>query len=831
MEKLMLLYTKVETYGNKIYFSGLKNGKKVNVESKFKPCYFIESQNKNSEYKSIYGAPLLKRECEIRDFYNIESNKNYHGTIRPQYQFINEYFPDLEDFDSKLIDVWFWDIEIDVNDKFPSPEFADAPINLITLKRKSSNKFIILSTKDYNLDLSKAELENYSYDKRIFNSEKEMLISFCNFLRSIRPHVLVGWNSIFFDWVYITNRIKNIIGEEYLKSASPFGFFKNIQVQNISKDYPEPVLDLGGITNLDLMSIFRKYTFKEYESYSLDYISSEILNLRKLKQPDMSFKEFMNDHWDDFVLYNLYDVYLVEQIENKTNLLELVFTLAYVSGVNYIDVFSETRVWDSIIYRHLYKNKIIIPPKKSNKSKDFPGGVVKDTISGIHDWISVFDFKSLYPSIMRSLNLSFETINQSESIWEIDIEDIEKNQPIHKDYCTSAAGYLFRKDITGTFPILMEKFFNKRLEYQKLKKQNSGTPKELIYDSFQLTFKILINSLFGAIGTPYFRFYDYRIACSITMTGQLAAKWVIKYTNKKLNEYFGTYDKDYVIANDTDSVMYTLGLLGSSDNKEQDFYKVLEFSKEKLQKWIEEAIDILCNSLNTKERVLFMEREPLAVKGFFQTKKRYILKIVEKDEKYSETPYYKIRGLNSVRSSTPEFFRKKLNEFYEYLLSDDFNLSLIEDFVEKSYEELKQYDLSKIANSCKVNNIEKYLDNEGNILKGCPYNVRAAINYNRLIKEYNLEDSYPIIQSGDKAKILYIKEGNPYNISVISFKTQPPLEILDLKVWTDYSKMFTKELISPLEKVCEVINYNGGKIKFSDVLNPPKPKRKRKGVS
>lgn len=826
----MLLYTKVETYGNKIYFSGIKNGKKVNVESTFKPCYFVESQsNKETQYKSITGAPLIKRECDIKDYYNIETNKNYHGTIRPQYQFINQYFPDLEEFDSNYIDVWFWDIEVEVIDKFPTPENADSPINLITLKKKGSNKFIILSTKDYDLDLEKAGISNYQVEKKIYETEVDLLNSFCKFLRRVSPQVLVGWNSIFFDWIYITNRIKNILGEDALRSASPFGFCKRIQVQNVNKDYPEPVLDLGGIVNLDLMSAFRKYTFKEYESYSLDYIATDILGLRKLKEPNMSFKEFMTDYWDDFVLYNLYDVYLVEQIENKTNLLELIFTLAYVSGVNYIDVFSETRVWDSIIYRHLYKQNIIIPPKKNNKSKEFPGGVVKDTIAGIHDWVAVFDFKSLYPSIIRSLNLSFETINNDNSSWEVSLDEIKQNKPIHPDYCTSAAGYLFSLEKTGTFPVLMEKFFNKRVEFQKLKKQHKGTPKEAIYDSFQLTFKILINSLFGAIGTPYFRFYDYRIACSITMTGQLAAKWVIEYTNKKLNEYFDTVDEDYVVANDTDSVMYSLYKLKNSLlSKEENFRKIIEFSKKKLSKWIEEAIDIFCNTLNTKERVLLMEREPLAIKGFFQTKKRYILRIVEIDENYSEESYYKIRGLNSVRSSTPEFFRNKLNEFYEKLLSDDFDNSQIESFVESAYVQLQNYDLTKISNSCKANNIEKYLAKDGTILKGCPYNVRAAINYNKLIIENNLEYKYPIIKSGDKVKILYLKENNPYGITVIAFKTIPPEDVIDLKTWTDYAKMFTKELISPVEKVCEVIKYNEGKVKFNDIINPPKPRKSRK---
>lgn len=825
----MLLYTKVETYGNKIYFSGVKDGKKVNVESNFKPSYFIPSSNNNlTEFRGTDGTPLIEKECDVRDFYNIETNKKLYGTIRPHYQFINKYFPQIDEFDSKYIDVWFWDIEVEVLDKFPSPELADAPINLITLKKKGTKEFIVLSTKDYNLDLSKAELLDYKCTKKIYNTESEMLISFCNFLNKVRPHVLIGWNSIFFDWVYITNRIKNILGEEYLKSASPFGFYKKIQVQNVAKDYPEPVLDIGGICNLDLMQIFRKYTFREYESYSLDYIATDILGLKKLKEPDISFKDFMTNHWDDFVLYNIFDVYLVEQIELKTNLLDLVFTLAYVAGVNYIDVFSETRLWDSIIYRHLYKQKIIIPPKKSNKSKDFAGGIVKDTITGIHDWIVVFDFKSLYPSIIRTLNLSFETI-QNESCWEITVDDIKKGKPINENFSVSAAGYFFSKEVNGTFPILMEKFFNKRLEFQKLKKEHKGTEKELVYDSFQLTFKILINSLFGAIGTPYFRFYDYRIASSITMSGQLAAKWLIEYTNRKLNEHFGTVDEDYVVANDTDSFMFSLHRLNDKSlSKEENFNLVLDFSKNYLEKWLNEAIDVFCNVLNAKEKVLKVEREPISSKGFFQTKKRYILKIVEKDESYTEDCYYKIRGLNSVRSSTPEFFRTKLNQFYEKLLMDDFEISQIEDFVKEAYQEIKEYDLGKIATSCRVNNIEKYLDKEGNILKGCPYNVRAAINYNKLITENKLQDNYPLIKSGEKAKILYLKENNPYGITVISFKDNIPYEIIDFKNWTDYAKIFSKELISPLEKVCEAINYNQGKILFAEEIIAPKKKRTRK---
>ena len=286
------------------------------------------------------------------------------------------------------------------------------------------------------------------------------------------------------------------------------------------------------------------------------------------------FKDFYTNYWQHFVEYNIHDVELVDQLEDKMRLIELHLTMAYNAKINFEDVYSQVRMWDTIIYNHLRKKNIVIPMKVSNGGKDaqFEGAYVKDPLVGQHKWMASFDLNSLYPHLIMQYNISPETLTDEKISVTVDKlldKEIDTSYAKRRDMTVTANGWCYRKDIKGFMPELMETMYANRSKFKKQmlkieqEYQNDKTKTHLLKDisrlnNLQMAMKIALNSAYGAMGNQYFRYFDIRMAEGITTSGQLSIRWMANKLNAMLNKTLKTENEDYVVAIDTDSIYLTL---------------------------------------------------------------------------------------------------------------------------------------------------------------------------------------------------------------------------------------------------------------------------------
>lgn len=581
----MNFYTNVKTYGNRILVRGIDKGARFKTREDFKPTLFLKSNNK-TKYKTLNGEyvepiqPGSIKDC--KEFYNKYSeleNFKIYGNERYLYQYISEMYPDDEiKYDFSLIKTYIIDIEVESENGFPDVESVSEKILLITIKDLNSNQIHTWGKGPYYDS-------NVNY--RSFSNEYDLLSDFIHWWSEEKntPDIVSGWNSTLYDIPYITRRIDRVLGEKYKNMLSPWGLVSEKEVYTIGRKHIS--YDIQGISQLDYLDLYKKFTYKNQESYRLDYIAEVELDQRKLDHSEFdTFKDFYTKDWKKFVSYNIIDVQLVDRLEDKMKLIDLAITMAYDAKVNYEDIFSQVRMWDTIIYNYLKKRNIVIPPKASSvKTEKYAGAFVKEPIPGVYDWIVSFDLTSLYPSLIMGFNISPETLieNKHPSITIDKVLNQELTFESYKDYSVCANGSMYRKDIRGFLPELMEKIFKERSIYKKkmleAKNQYEKTPsKELEKEiarctNIQMARKVQLNSAYGSVGNNYFRYYKLENAEAITLSGQVAIRWIENKLNQYLNKILKTNGVDYVIAVDTDSVVGdTEVYINSEKIKIEDIY-------------------------------------------------------------------------------------------------------------------------------------------------------------------------------------------------------------------------------------------------------------------
>ncbi len=567
----------------------------------------------------------------------------------------------------------------------------------------------------------------------------------------------------------------------------------------------------------------------------MDNISLTELGEKKLSYDEVdSIADFYQKDFQKFIEYNIKDVQLVHRLEQKMKLLELVVALTYSAKVNMMDVFSQVKTWDQIIFHYLYEKNIIIPPKNfSEKDVQYAGAYVKDPIVGKHDWVVSYDLNSLYPHLIMQYNISSDTkVRGSMSRKAIEIDGILEETPdtmnrirewTNQGYCVAANGTLYRKDKQGFLPELMEKLYTERKKYKRLmidcqKRQQSGEKgleNEIAkYDNFQQVRKIQLNSAYGAIGNEWFRYYDVEMAEAITLSGQLSIRWIANKLNEFLNEHVGTTDYDYVVASDTDSVYLRLGNLvdrfladGTDVEKITDF---LDKASEKIiEPFIDKKYEELSGLMNAFDNKMVMEREVIAKTGVWTAKKRYMLSVHDSEGIRYKTPKLKIMGIETSRSSTPQVVRNKLKEMISTVMTgtEDELISSVGEF--KS--EFNFLDPEDIAFPRGVSNLTKYHDSAQIYSKGTPIAVKGALIYNYYISKMKLGRKYREIIEGDKIKFVYLKTPNPMAGSfgkdhVLSFPNGIPKEF-ELTDFIDYDKQFTKSFLEPLNTILKAVGW------------------------
>ena len=821
----MKFYTSVEQAGNRLLVRGYNNGERYSVRVPFNPTLFLPTKN-FSKWKTLEGECVEPHKfgsiAEARDFvkqYKEVPDFEIYGNTRFLYQYIAEQHPEKElKFDSSKIRIFNIDIETAAENGFPDIESADQEILAISIKDSFTGRITVFGARPYD---NKDSMVDYMH----FRSEESMLGAFLDYWQANFPDVITGWNVQLFDMPYICNRINRILGEKFVKLLSPWKLVSQREI--FIKGRKQFAVDTLGISTLDYLELYKKFTYSNQESYRLDYICNVELGEKKLDHSEHdTFKEFYEKDWQKFIDYNIHDVRLVDKLEDKMKLIELAYTMAYDAKVNYEDVFSQVRMWDNYIYNELNKRKIAIPPKKeSTKNEKYAGAYVKEPIPGFYDWVVSFDLNSLYPHLIMQYNISPETLRESRHP-SASVEGIlNQKVEIDKQFSTCANGAQYRKDVHGFLPEMMKKMYDSRVIFKKrmikAKQQYEKTPtveltKEISRcNNIQMAKKISLNSAYGAIGNEHFRYYKTANAEAITLSGQVSIRWIENKMNGYLNKLLSTDKEDYVIASDTDSIYLNLGPLvnkffaSKSSDKTAIVSLLNKICEEKLEPFIEKSYQELATYVSAYEQKMRMKRENIADRGIWTAKKRYILNVWDSEGVRYKEPKMKIMGLETARSSTPAYFRDKLYAAFQIIISKN-NDELIT-FINGVRNETKERPYDEVAFPRGVNNLSKYRHPKDIYSKGTPIHVRGALLYNWYVKKYEVEHKHPFIQEGEKIKFMYLKTPNPLHENCISFFGELPKEF-GIEKYVDYQTQFEKSFLEPLKNVLQCIGWTHEKV-------------------
>jgi DNA polymerase elongation subunit (family B) len=471
------------------------------------------------------------------------------------------------------------------------------------------------------------------------------------------PDIVTGWNIKYFDIPYLVSRINRLMGENTAKRLSPW---RRVNEKNSTYSKQDGIswksfvnYELVGISTLDYLELYKKFTYAQHESFSLNHISFVELGEKKLDYSEVeSLHQLYRTNFQKFIEYNIRDVELVDRIDAKMKLIDMALALAYDAKVNYEDVFSQVRMWDVLIHNELIDRGVVVPQKvKTIKREQYAGAYVKDPIVGMHEWVVSFDLNSLYPHLIMQYNISPETIVPG--IKEnISIDNLLSGEhQASSEYCMAANGHYFKRDKQGFLPAMMQRMYDDRSMYKKkmiesqkqYENASNAEEKRILsnqiskYKNLQLAKKVQLNSAYGALGNEWFRFFDIRQAEAITLSGQLSIRWIEDKLNGFFNKLLKTKSVDYVIASDTDSVYVNLGplvhMVYGSKNIEKE--KIVDFidkaCTEKIEPFIDKAYQELADYMNAFDQKMQMKREVIANKGIWTAKKRYILNVYDSE--------------------------------------------------------------------------------------------------------------------------------------------------------------------------------------------------------
>ena len=722
-----------------------RDGQRIFKE--FPVNYTAYYEDHNGRHDTIFGTRATRIVQRSKKKFNRELK--LHGRKRIYEADMNWVFRTLEDnyLDAEVpkLNVCFFDIEVDFN---PDKGFAPvtdpfSPITAITVYLQWIDSLITLAKVPPTLTMEDATKMVAEFDNTwLYNSEEEMLKTFLDIIDD--ADIISGWNSEGYDIPYVVNRTTLILSKSHTRKLclwdqlpKPRSFIKYGRDQE--------TYDLVGRLHLDYLELYRKYTYHEMHSYSLDAIGEYELGERKIAY-DGSIDQLYRNDFKTFVEYNRQDTMLLAKIDSKNQFIDLANNIAHANTVLLPTTMGAVAVTDQAIVNEAHKQNVVIPNRPPRRAeveridysmldtKTAVGAYVAFPKKGIHDYIGGIDINSLYPSVIRSMNMSPETIvGQLEptytnifvnerlqtkgtslaDAWEGIFSTVEYQKVIEKDkvdkitikyengktdimtgaeiynhifkkmpvWCLTANGTIFDQSKKGVIPGLLERWYAERKGLQN-NMRNAKTPAErAFWDKRQLVKKINLNSLYGAILNPGSRFFDIRIGQSVTLSGRSITKHMASKTNEIITETY-KHDGDAVIYGDTDSVYFSAYSALQKEVEEGQIAWNKDIAIE-LYDQVAEAVNdsfpgymkMAHNVLEDRGVLIKAGRELVASKGIFITKKRYAVLIydLEGNRLDNEESLGKVKamGLDLKRSDTPAFMQDFLNEILSNLLAGD----------------------------------------------------------------------------------------------------------------------------------------------------------------
>ena len=833
-------YTNVSIRGNKILLRGYEDGRRVHTDIPYQPFCFQRSSNPNAPYKTLDGYPADRKDFEsindmmdyIKLYDGVEGIKLYGMTAKNSliYPFIHEYYPGEIQYDASIMNIVHLDIEVAADEGFPNIDEADKALTAITIKVK--DRYYTFGCGDYT-----PSADNIMYAK--CKNERDLIMKFLTLWDSplVDPDIVTGWNVEGFDIPYLVNRIDRVFNDEgkMSKKLSPWKVIDDREIIMRGSGKVMKAKTLRGISVLDYLQLYRKFTYSDTESYSLNHIAHLELGEKKIDYSEYeSLFDLYKHDFQKFIEYNIHDVTLVSKLDDKMKLIDQVLAIAYDAKVDYIDTLKTVRMWDMIIHNYLIDSNIVVPLSKNEEElklvreeKDQPikGAYVKDPKPGMYKYVVSFDLTSLYPSLIMQYNISPDTkINKVDLTPEDCLENtgafqMAKDDAKSLDYTLCANGTMYRKDKLGFLPALMEKVFADRKRYKKLmleakqkfevSKDPEDEKKYIQYNNMQMAKKIQLNSCYGALSNIYFRFFDTELAEAITLSGQVSIRWMQDRMNEFLNKTLKTNNVDYVIAVDTDSLYITLDKFvekvysGKKPEREKIIRMLDKACDEVFQPFIEKSYDDLANHMLIHSQRMQMKRESIADKGIWVAKKRYILNVFNEEGVQYEHPKLKMKGIEAVKSSTPAKIKEAIKKSLDIIMNgtkDEF-AKFVEDF-KQEFDTLPFEDVA-FPRSCQ--GVTKHKIGG----KAIPIHVRGALVYNAYINKFGLDKKHNKIQDGDKIKFCYLRTPNPFSTNVISSPGALPKQF-GIDDYIDHDTQFEKSYIEPMKSITDNIGWEVG---------------------
>ena len=814
------------------------NGNRIAVDMSFNPYLYVETTMKG-DATSIFETPLRKR--LFKDSYHRNNFIKECGTnrvfenIRPEQQFlIDTYWKqnDSLEFSKHKLKIQYVDIEVYCPDAFPTPEEASQPINVITVYDSIDECFYTWGTKRLERKIKNCD---YVYCE----TEQQLLECYLNYVNRSQPDIISGWNSEGFDIPYIVNRTGRILSEECVKRLSPVeNVYSRLTTGAFGRQQQRWYI--SGVSCIDYLDIYKKFSIGLRESYKLDAIAELELGERKVDYGNTNLSSLADDDWQTFVEYNVQDVNLLVALEDKLRYLELLRMLAY-TGLTTIESAMGTLsvITGATVIMARSKDQVVPTFIKDNtNASKYEGAYVGEPQRGFqHDIIS-FDANSLYPNTMISLNLSPETKvgkithkdDQHVYIKHVTGKDFKLTHDAFMDFvqkekiAISRAKILFSQKKKGIMPEIVDGIYQQRVEVKKILKKLKVRLSKMSRDDAeytsvqreaeqldikQFTLKILINTVYGYFGNKHAPIGDPDIARSITLTGQA----VIKKSNDILRDYVnkhGVAGADPVIYNDTDSsyisierIMRSLGKPfneGSIVTKEayEQAQLVEDNLNEEITKWSRSI-------LNSHDSRFVFKRECMSDVGTFLQKKRYVLRVL--DDEGIPTNKFKYTGVEVVRSTIPTPVKPYIKQIIETMMDTE-NRTETNDVFLRAYDIFKKLPVEDYSFVMGISDYEKYADrcNGFVTVKGMPAHVKAAYHYNRLIDRMGISGDYEAIETGDKVRYFYVNQPNKYGINAIAYKYYYPKEFESV-FQPDIEKMFEKIIYSIIERFYESVNW------------------------
>jgi len=786
----------------------------------------------NGAHTSIHGERLKKI-----NFWKSEDNiELYESDVNEITRFLIDQYGDSDEV-SKGHTILTFDIEVEMNSGLPDIDKAgNAMTSVAGHDSVTGDYFVYVVNKGEKIDKTIKGAKVISFD-----TEEDMVMAFLNKWREINPTIVTGWNIDYFDVTYLYNRIKVLFGEQTANKLSPIG---KVGYNKYRNRYI-----IAGVSCLDYLALYKNFTYQEFPNYRLDTIANIVLGRGKIEY-EGNLDQLFRDDLEKFIEYNLVDVELVVDMDKKLQFIELAQAICHAGHVFYEDFLFSSKWLEGAILTFLRRSGRVAPNKPRRKEKNadgsdgegkFTGAYVKEPKPGLYKWVYDLDLTSLYPSIIMTLNTSPETkigklknyvaedhMKGKIETYSIIDDDGNEYPPLGKDkflefvqsnnYSIAANGVLYRRDKVGVIPEILNVWFDKRVEYKDLMKKYGNEGNDELYKFYsqrQLVQKIMLNSLYGVLGLPSFRFYDVDNAEATTITGQTVIKTTELIANQYYTKNIGKED-DYNVYTDTDSVFYQAAPLVKSrnpeideDSDEQMIPAILSVARE-VEQHINKVYDVMAFKMfNVDTHRFDIKQETIAKGGFWVSKKRYAQWII--NDNTVDCDKLDVKGLDVKRSSFPTYFKEVMSTVLMDILKDE-DKDKLDEKILKYKDDMSNQPFVDIAKNSAVKDMSKYLFKNqalGEFAKGTPAHVKAAITYNQLLKKFNAPFKYEPMKDGDKIKWVYLKK-NPLGLETTAFTghSDPPEINAFIQQYIDYDLIWEKELNNKLDDCYNAMNWD-----------------------